>query len=563
MLAWPFIQRELRVHLRQDQRAFSTRNTLVILGGITALMVIYASLSPGTTGKLLHQVIFVTCSALVFGHGSRLATGLFANEQAEGSLGLLYICGLSSMDLLLGKTTGAMVTGLYAFLGCFPMLVLPAIMGGISFELLVLSAVILPVLLFFTVCVAVFAATISGRSGSESIWFTLVFVFFVVVGPVVHFGNLLFGAAVNRSWLGLSPGYPFVEALFNGTAPVSSLAWHGLGWTIVWALILLFAATALIRARWRHEVQGSENSWWQKEFQRLLSGPDDARIESRKKWIDADPYGWLVARDRRPLIVSIVGISVIVFMWFVGGVLWPTGWLNTTMFIATGGLILKVTYSLTTYFAARQLAADRRDGTLELLLVTPLSPTEIVAGQEHALRHQTRWLVKGGFVCCVALAIGGLFSRSWGAGSLFSYAAIWTWILGLIAIAGRSRCSLGMWIALNTGRTHPPARRTIWSSLDLLFWLYWFYCYYQLFNSLPQISALQNFFPTGSTVELVIVIFLSVFGLGLHHAISRGDDEIRARLLEHFREIAAEPVPSPKDPRFAKWDTKERLPAAE
>ncbi len=75
-------------------------------------------------------------------------------------------------------------------------------------------------------------------------------------------------------------------------------------------------------------------------------------------------------------------------------------------------------------------------------------------------------------------------------------------------------------------------------------------------------------FPTGSTVE---VVFASVYG-GLCLLVALGKWVANAgksynvgknwerRLVSEFREIVREPLPDPHDPRFKKWDGRDRFP---
>jgi hypothetical protein len=89
-------------------------------------------------------------------------------------------------------------------------------------------------------------------------------------------------------------------------------------------------------------------------------------------------------------------------------------------------------------------------------------------------------------------------------------------------------------------------------------------------------------FPTGSNVELIVVsliaLMLLVFWLSRRLAFRSpsvrelkwdplgkawvGADTFisKSRLVREFREIVREPLPDPNDPRFKKWNMRERFP---
>lgn len=82
------------------------------------------------------------------------------------------------------------------------------------------------------------------------------------------------------------------------------------------------------------------------------------------------------------------GIGLIAGGWAWGIAKYHRDWLNEGMYFATWALLnllIKVWFA---FEAGRQLAEDRREGALELLLSTPLTVRELLRGQLLALRRQ-------------------------------------------------------------------------------------------------------------------------------------------------------------------------------
>jgi len=115
-----------------------------------------------------------------------------------------------------------------------------------------------------------------------------------------------------------------------------------------------------------------------------------------------------------------------------------------------------------------------------------------------------------------------------------------------------------------------PAR-AVWRASGLNGWWIW---YFWMFPSLGQ--GFQKF-PTGSGVELAVALFFALMWLAWlveRLFLDRGkvrdfrwDPKTAAwvrgcegRLINEFREIAREPLPDPSDPRFKKWNARERFP---
>jgi hypothetical protein len=207
------------------------------------------------------------------------------------------------------------------------------------------------------------------------------------------------------------------------------------------------------------------------------------------------------------------------------------------------------------------LGEARRDGTYELLLTTPLSPSDIVSGQFKALGLHFRRVMRAVLGLEIAMMLAGLAIRNWTGSALFVYGVVW--MLLLLWAVDQTRdwqaTSLVLWVSLNCGR---PAH-SVWRTTGLKSWSWvWVLLNLQLLSSkLPT-------FPTGSTFEVVfasivggllLLVFLGKWMMNMGKA-THAAKKWEQRLVSEFREIAREPLPDPHDPRFKKWDGRERFP---
>src|SRR5436189_171236 len=138
---------------------------------------------------------------------------------------------------------------------------------------------------------------------------------------------------------------------------------------------------------------------------------------------------WLAARVRlKPAMVwALLGLVGCVWVW--GLVKFRRAWLNEFAYLTTAGL---VNLTLRCWFAGeatRQLADERKAGTLELLLSTPLDVPDILRGQRLALARQ---FAKPAVVIVIAeiLFMWGTISAAWATGDQLRFWVL-LWFAGM------------------------------------------------------------------------------------------------------------------------------------
>jgi hypothetical protein len=224
-------------------------------------------------------------------------------------------------------------------------------------------------------------------------------------------GNLLDFKLPVRPFFWASPGYAFRQGLdsFYQSAQGAHEFWGSLLTIFLLGLGCLLLASIVLPRSWQESKQAGPSGNGGNVWQRLCFGTVPRRRRLRTRLLDADPFFWLVIRDRFPQIAAcvLVGLGIALCSLLFRGI-FPTGVARRNEFFAvtmyaTLGLVLSLK-ALVAVQATRRLCADRRSGALELMLVTPISKTWIVAGQRRALRQQF-WLPVLALTCAFAVLL--------------------------------------------------------------------------------------------------------------------------------------------------------------
>ncbi len=168
--------------------------------------------------------------------------------------------------------------------------------------------------------------------------------------------------------------------------------WASLGAQFCLGALYLVSASLVLGRGWR-ERNASAAEQWEEQMQTARFGIPRRRRAWRIRRLAQNPFYWLASRDRLPKIAGALLFGSVTALWlclFLGIFIAPLPVnleaFNGVLFIAFGlNLIFRCFVALE---ASRRFNEDRRSGALELILVTPLTPGEIFAGQQRALlRH--------------------------------------------------------------------------------------------------------------------------------------------------------------------------------
>lgn len=382
----PIVVRELRVAARRPaahRLRFLTAAGVMLLWFALSLGA-QSSTRPAELGRHLFQALGV------LGLGFTLLTGVFltadclSSEKREGTLGLLFLTDLRGYDVVLGKLGTTSLQALYGLLAALPMLALSVLMGGVTGGEVLRLAVVLLVTLLLSLAVGM-AVSALAREAPQAMLATFLILFVVAGVPptITSFfdGIRVVNFATNPlNWP--SPVYAYI--LSADTAYRFGRGTVGYFGSILTLVTLSLAALAVACRRLPRDFEDHLTVPKTHAFAvpPVLAWPH--RFQPME-----NPFQWLATRNRRLTTVANLTLLALLVPWLI--CLLMTFDRNLREFGFTvcmfGGyamhLVAKIFLAVE---ASRRFSQDRASGTLEVLLVTPLSPANILRGQRAAFR---------------------------------------------------------------------------------------------------------------------------------------------------------------------------------
>ena len=158
MACLPIIERELRVALRKRRPARSRLQVAAAAVGGAMLFLLLAPLTGSPAlGRNLDEMPFLAGLYFVV-RAPRLTAGVLAEERRNQTLGLLFLSGLGAGEVFASKFLSAALVAFTDLLALFPMLALPFLLGGVSFEVFLATISALPALMLFALAVSLLAS---------------------------------------------------------------------------------------------------------------------------------------------------------------------------------------------------------------------------------------------------------------------------------------------------------------------------------------------------------------------------------------------------------------------
>jgi hypothetical protein len=469
MTILPVVERELRVASRRPAtyRLRSLAALAVIAFGFLILISARPSMPPHEVAKTLFAFGGSTAFAGCLLAGVWLTADCLSVERREGTLGLLFLTDLRSIDVVLGKLAATSLQSIYALLASFPMLGLPLLMGGVSSGEFFRLLIALLTTLVFSLAMGLLVSALV-REAREAVLLTLgtVSVFAGLFPLLAWLGRIYFGSnSVLGWWFVPSPvgALMFAFDVFHRAGNGGWMFWLSVAFLSTAVLMALCVACAILPRTLREENRAgsgrrSEGSWHHRRF-----GSTRLR-RARKARLELNPFYWLAVRDRLARILAWVAVGFLGSLWFVffaGGVAAPAhsrrddAW-GISVFIAFAlHIVFKIIVATE---ASRRLSEDSHNGALELLLTTPLSPMAIARGQWLAMRElflRPMLTLSGinllSFISVAFVSSLGMPAEVRAGFSLMFLGGILALLLDFFALS-----RVGLWMALRRSR-HPRA----------------------------------------------------------------------------------------------------------
>lgn len=414
MISLPLIFREVTVAARR-KRTYVMR---FVFGGCLGFMVLVFLIGQmfARQSQALGQSLLTSFSwqlvILVFALAPALACGCISDEKKQGTLGLLFLTNMNSADIVLGKFFGKAFDVLLLVLSAVPLLFVPILLGGVSWEQTLGTVLNILSLLLMTLAAGVFCSAIARSTAMAVVCAYVGLVFYNVVVIVLpqlkHSTTLLSKAGFLASipdWLALaSPFYALTRDRLSDI--LFTLAFSG-----------AFASVLLAYAIWclpRHLHKQSFREPIGRVLWRRL-GPTvrpSRKSPGNSRSLSRNPVLWLYfGRSKSRWVIQ--GIAAIVLL---VAVVWV--YVQEPTRIAQGGYTVAMYFggSIGTFclkmlillYVARSFVTEKEDGSLELLLTTPTTNRQIVHSKLLAVMgHYGVWfLMVFGLMAAGALGMG-------------------------------------------------------------------------------------------------------------------------------------------------------------
>jgi len=485
MTLLPMVEREVRTAARRSS-TYWLRFWVVLLGlGLTVCLFLAMWREPPAETA---RVIFVGLATLAFVYaafsGVFVTADCLSQEKREDTLGLLFLTDLKGHDVVLGKLAATSLHAIYGLVAIVPVLALPLLLGGLEFKLVVRMVLVLLNTLFWSLTAGLLTSALTKR-----LFRSLVSAGFLIILVSVAFP--LLGLLILRPWfrppaanamdgpagclIFASPATCFyitaasvwVNAIPARFATRSLLLVHGTAW-------FFLALTCLLLPRLRSGSSLVARHRWLERWQRWRMGRPARVRASRRRWLEINPAAWLLARYRHKPLNVWLALGLFVALWVAGAVAWPRAWIEAGAFIFTGVVLNGCLKTWIALEASHCFGQERRNGTLELLLTTPLGVGRLLRGYQRGLRRQFFWPMIAVLGLDLLLLGGSLVSEFCDVrlSPIWEISIVWSgrfnarllWLLVLLCVAGMSvlaldffaLCWFGMWQGLKA-RNYPLA----------------------------------------------------------------------------------------------------------
>ena len=513
----PLVIRELRVAVR---RPSSYRIRMGVASGAICIS-FWATLvwSGWTAGASLGLTILRGLATLGFvsalAAGVILAADCLSREVREATMGLLFLTGLSSRELVLGKLAAKILVPLYALIGMLPGFAVCSVLGGVTGGEFWRLLLVLANTLFFALGTGMLASSLCEQPRTAYGSAVLLILLSSAGIPFLGFGVASWTG--NPVWADIaavvSPTGSFGLAFDQRYASAASWFWCSFVVTHLMAWLCAGLSCRFVERRARADSEAREKK---PRLPSQLTGGIQATAQSGHEFIQrsSNPIAWLAGRRRaNALLIWILPAAAAGVL--AGYDLNPLG--NTRSRIGfllwfALHLIFKVWLAGD---AAHAFATDRRSGALELLLGTSLRIGEIAGGMLQAFRRRFLWPALAFFFLDVDLGLRFIVSGDGVAALMIGLGA------ALFLFDCYCVCWVGLWRGLVSLHSAVATGGSVWRTL-LLPWL--------------MGGMVAVLFPRSSPLELTIVwAVLNAVNGGVF---LRG---AKRYLHEHFRVMALRP----------------------
>ncbi|MBL4844900.1 MAG: hypothetical protein JKY65_05175 [Planctomycetes bacterium] len=458
------------------------------------------------------------------------AAGIFVEGRLDGTLSLLALTPLRPWAVAFGTCLAALALAAEGILVSLPLFAIAAVYADLAaFDILRVALTILSAAFLATTIGAAVGAKGGGRQAVSSgfmralvwvfLWFVLTGVAFQALEGVSDPALQPYAQAVGRSIflpIGLLLGYP--EGIY---APLVAF---GLGF-----LTLGLASVRTARAiRVEEESRVARSGWrgwfpasWFSEPEVAAGAAPAGRSDKKRPPVpDVRAVAWREARRQsgggcvRPGFVAILAVLFLFGSGIASGISSKSYDMAVYCAMMLGSMLWLLLVAWGLMGGARAYVEDREDGTLELLLATPLyDPWTLVKEKLRGALERGRWGIAAGCLVHLSGIVGLAVHQEMDVISmLMSMASIVTlWVAGA-------------WVSLAVGQTYSlkapsAARAQTWAAATAgtVFFLGLFStCFVSAIWILPNMDAAPWI---AGAIHFGLALFLGVIALAFSHSL--------------------------------------------
>lgn len=475
MIVGPVFTRELTIAPRRA-RLYVVRSAYVLASLLliaTAWLVLTGTQLIREVGELaqfgamLFQLLAPLQLTLAVFFSSLLAASAVAAEKDRRTMLLLLLTNLTNCELVLGKLLASLLTLLMLWLATIPLLLLVALFGGVACDQIARVAAV--TLASVLACGSLGSTLALWREKTfQALAMTLLVLVLWIGGWEAVAGGLLgpswWGVKVHVWAAALSPWQAVLEGMrpclradsvLGALRPVHEFLLTSLG------MVFLLNGLAVLQVRrWNTVQEGRRLERPEEEKTPAMPAGPGRKPSTRPVW--DNPILWRETRTwaygRKILIVRLVYLILFAMAaWHLHQMLHSGQWLARGDVSFALGPLLLLSLVLINAQAVTSMTSERDARALDLLLVTDLTPREIVFGKLAGVLYNTKEML---------LLPVAMLGYCWAAGGM--------WLENVFYVIG-SLAALGLFVAvlgIHAGMTYFNSRSAIAVSLGTVFFLF-------------------------------------------------------------------------------------------